>query len=581
MATGNTEIARLLRELVELMKLEEGSAQAFRVRAYERAVDAVRNLPQPVQDMTASELQKVDGIGKSTAAKIREYVDTGSIARLEALREKYPPGLVELTRIPGLGPKTVLLLRDRLDVQSVDDLRRALAAEQIRELPGMGEQREQALAKAVERLGLHGKDRRTPIINALPVAEHLVESLGALDEVTRIEYCGSLRRFRETIGDIDILVATRRPEAVMEAFVAQNSVTEVMGRGETKTSVLTDAGLQVDLRAVAPSEFGAALLYFTGSKQHNIELRQRAIERGWILNEYALADQESDAIVASRSEKAVYEALGLRFIEPEMREGMGEIASSERGELPRPVFAEDIRGDLHVHSTWSGDGRSSLEDMIEAAAARGLEYVAMTEHGEDLAINGLSRDEVEAERAVLDELRGRYPDMVILQGSELNIGRDGDLDYDEEFLLGFDWCVASVHSHFDLEPAQQTERLITAMASPAVNAIGHLTGRRIGKRPGIEIDVEAVLAAAAETNTAIEINSHLDRLDAPAEILRRAVDHPDVRFTISTDSHHTSELGNVEWGTRLARRGWVDKRRVINTLPAARFLKWSRIKRSS
>lgn len=579
MIAGNSEVARLLRELADLSKLDDGAAQSFRVRAYEKAVDAVLNLPGPVADMTAAELQTVAGIGKSTAGKIREYVDTGSMARLEALREQYPRELVELTRIPGLGPKTVLLLRDVLAVNSVEELRVAIDAERVRELPGMGKLREEKIAAAIQRLGLHGKDKRTPIIQALPMAVHLVETLGALREVRHIEYCGSLRRFRETIGDIDILVAASDPAPVMDAFVDQASVREVLGRGDTKSSVLTDAGLQVDLRVVTPSQYGAALLYFTGSKEHNIALRQRAINRGLLLNEYALSDAESGAVVASRTEKAVYEALDLRYIVPEMREGTGEIAAAEEGNLPRPVDAGDIRGDLHVHSTWSGDGRSSLEDMIAAVAARGLEYVAITEHGEDLAINGLSRAKVAAEAFALENLRLQYPELTILHGSELNIGRDGELDYDDEYLLGFDWCVASVHSHFDLAMADQTARLVRVMENPAVNVIGHLIGRRIGKRPGIEIDVDVVLEAAAVTGTAIEINSHLDRLDAPPEILRRARDFPDVRFVISTDSHHTSELGNVEWGVRLARRGWVDRRRIANTWNRARFLKWARAKR--
>lgn len=581
MVPGNREAARLLRELADLMKLDEGSAQSFRVRAYEKAVDAVRNLSRPVSEMSAAELQAVDGIGKSTASKIREYVDSGSMARLEALREKYPPDLVELTRIPGLGPKTVILLRDRLGVNSVADLRAAIAAEQVRELPGMGRLREEKIAGAIERLGLHGKDRRTPIIQALPVALHLVETLGDLPGVGHIEYCGSLRRFRDTIGDIDILVAAGDSGPIMDAFVEQPAVREVIGKGDTKSSVVTDSGLQVDLRVVAPSEFGAALLYFTGSKDHNIELRQRAIDRGMLLNEYALSDAGSGAVVASRTENAVYKALGLKYIPPELREGSGEVAAAEEGTLPRPVTADDIRGDLHVHSTWSGDGRSGLEDMVAAVADRGLEYVAITEHGEDLAINGLSRAKVSAEAIVLEDLRAAYPDLTILHGSELNIGRDGGLDYDDDYLLEFDWCVASVHSHFDLPVADQTKRLLRVMDNPAVNVIGHLTGRRIGRRPGIEMDVDAILEAAAATGTAIEINSHLDRLDAPSEILRRAGEHPDVRFVISTDSHHTTELRNVEWGVRLARRGWVDRSRIANTWSAARFLSWAGKKRSS
>ena len=285
MATGNIEAARLLQELADLLKLEEGSNQSFRVRAYERAVGVVRELPVPVADLTAGQLEAVDGIGKSTARQIREYAETGSMSRLETLRAIYPPELVELTRIPGLGPKSVILLREKLGVESVADLKVAIEEQKVRELPGMGKQSEEKIATAIDRLGLHGKDRRTPIIRALPIAMHLVDKLGEHPAVHRIEYCGSLRRFRETIGDIDILIASNDAAPVMDQFVSEPSVREVLGHGETKSSVLTDAGLQVDLRVVKPSQFGAALLYFTGSKDHNIELRQRAIERGWLLNE--------------------------------------------------------------------------------------------------------------------------------------------------------------------------------------------------------------------------------------------------------------------------------------------------------
>lgn len=581
MATGNIEAARLLQELADLLKLEEGSNQSFRVRAYERAVGAVRELPVPVADLTAGQLEAVDGIGKSTARQIREYAETGSMSRLETLRAIYPPELVELTRIPGLGPKSVILLREKLGVESVADLKVAIEEQKVRELPGMGKQSEEKIATAIDRLGLHGKDRRTPIIRALPIAMHLVDKLGEHPAVHRIEYCGSLRRFRETIGDIDILIASNDAAPVMDQFVSEPSVREVLGHGETKSSVLTDAGLQVDLRVVKPSQFGAALLYFTGSKDHNIELRQRAIERGWLLNEYALSDAESSRVVASRTEKAIYDALDLRFIPPEMREGLGEIRESESGTLPRRVGVADIRGDLHVHSDWSGDGRSTLADMVRAAADRGLEYLAITEHGEDLAINGLSPDRVRAERQVLSGLQAEHPEMAILHGVELNIDADGGLDYDLDFLLEFDWCVASVHSYFDLPAEEQTRRLVRVIENPAVNAIGHLTGRRIGRRPGIEIDVEAVLEAAAATGTAIEINCHLDRLDAPAEILRRARTMTDVRFVVSTDAHHTSELRNVQWGVRQARRGGVDRRRIANTWPKTRFLEWVAAKRRS
>lgn len=572
---SNADVAHQLRQLALLTKLEDGSAQSFRVRAYEKAVDAVMAMSGDSAAMTLAELKAVDGIGASTAEKIKEYVDTGSIAKLDELRTRYPAPLVELMKIPGMGPKTVILVRDRLGVESVEDLKAAVAAQQLRELPGMGAKSEEKVAAAIERLGLHGKERRTPIIEVLPIAGEIVRALGALPEVEAVEYAGSLRRFRETIGDVDIVAAATAPDVVMEAFVRLPLVASVVAHGETKSAILTASGLQVDLRVVAPGEFGAALLYFTGSKGHNIALRQRAMARGWILNEYALADAETGALVAAATEGDIYAALSLSFVAPTLREDVGEVKAAEAGDLPDIVTVGDIRGDLHVHSTWSGDGRSSLEDMVAAAAGRGLQYVAITEHGEDLAINGLSRDEVLAEREALAELRGRHPKMAILHGAELNIGRDGSVDYDPDFLAGFDWCVASVHSFFDLPQAEQTARVIAAIDNPAVDAIGHLTGRRIGKRPGIDVDIDAVFDAAAGTGTALEINCHLDRLDVPPDLLLRARGRDDLTFVISTDSHHTTEFGNVEWGVRAAQRGWVSKASVANTWPRKRFLTWA------
>ncbi|RPI23151.1 MAG: PHP domain-containing protein, partial [Actinobacteria bacterium] len=478
-------------------------------------------------------------------------------------------------KIPGMGPKTVLLVRDRLGVRSVEDLKEAVAEQRLRELPGMGARSEEKIAAAIERLGLHGKERRTPIIEVLPVARQIVSALGALPGVTAVEYAGSLRRFRETIGDVDVLAASDDPQAVMEAFVSLPIVKEVIAHGETKSAVLTFADLQVDLRVVAPGQFGVALLYFTGSKSHNIALRQRALARGWILNEYALADADTEEVIAAAEEEDIYRALGLEFIPPPLREDVGEIKAAESGTLPDLVELGDVRGDLHVHSTWSGDGRSSLQEMVAEAVRRRLEYIAITEHGEDLAINGLSRDQVLAEREDINRLREQYPKLTILHGSELNIGRDGSVDYDPDFLAGFDWCVASVHSFFDLSAAEQTSRIIAAMQNPAVDAIGHLTGRMIGRRPGIDLDVDAIFDAAAATGTALEINCHLDRLDVPADLLLRARERDDLVFVISTDSHHTTEFDNLRWGVLDAQRGWVEAVRVANTWPKKRFLTWA------
>lgn len=577
--TSNAEIARVLQELVDLLILAEGSKQAFRVRAYEKAIGAIQALPGSVAEMTEGELVKVPGLGKGTASKIREYVDTGSIARVEELRKRFPPEMMELTRIPGLGPKTVVMLRDTLGVGSVDQLKQAIADDALTALPGLGAKSQEKIATAIERLGLHGKDRRTPIAEAMPIAQEVVAALAAMPDVSRAEYCGSLRRFRETIADIDIVVASNSPGAVMQSFVSLPIVADTIGQGETKTSVLTGSGLQIDVRVVKPSQFGAATLYFTGSKQHNIELRQRSIDRDLLLNEYGLEDTETGKVVASRTEAAIYKALAMKPIPPEMREGVGEIEAAAGGTMPDLVELGQIRGDLHVHSTWSGDGRSPLDAMVAAAAARGLQYIAMTEHAEDLTINGLSRDQVVAERKEIERLRQEYPQLTILQGSELNIGRDGSVDYDADFLATLDWCVASVHTLFDLSEAEQTNRVIAAMENPAVSAIGHLTGRRIGHRPGIQLNAQAVFEAAIETGTALEINGHLHRLDVPSDLLLQAREMDDLRFVISTDSHHTSEFDNVRWGVHNARRGWVEQGKVINTLPLDDFMSFVSAKR--
>jgi len=576
----NREVARLLSELALLTELDEGSPQAFRVRAYDNAARAVDGLGVGVDSLSESQLIATKGIGKSTAQKIREYLDTGKIAKLDKLREQYPPEYVQLTRIPGLGPKRVALLHQDLGIGSVEDLRRAIDEQALRDIAGFGPKSEAKLIQAIERLGLSGKERRTPIEHALPVAREIVAGLASVAGVEAIEYAGSLRRFRETIGDVDILVSARDHDPVMAGFLELAAVKEVLGKGDTKSSVLTHGGMQVDLRVVDPDQYGAALLYFTGSKAHNIRLRQLALESQWTLNEYALSEIESGKVVASQTEGEIYEALGLPFLEPPLREDTGEIEAARQHTLPDLVHLVDIKGDLHVHTDLSGDGHETLEDMLDALASRRMAYVAITDHGEDLRINGASRDEMLAQRQRIAGLAKRYQPMRILSGCELNIDRDGNLDYDHEFLMEFDWCVASVHSLFDLDPDAQTRRVITAIRHPAVNAIGHLTGRQIGSRPGIDLDVDAVIEAAAETGTALEINCHLRRLDIAPEVARRAV-AAGAHLVISTDAHTIGELDQMQWGVLNAQRGWVDKSRVVNTWPVDRFLAWVAAKRKS
>ena len=579
-APSNAAVIASLRQLVAYTQLEDGQSQSFRTRAYEKAIDAISVRSDVVAELSMADLTAIEGVGDSTARKIREFADHGTIGKVERLKEKYPASMLELMRIPGLGPKTVLALQEHLDVTDVAGLRAAIENEQLRTLPGLGAKSEQKIAEAIELLGIHSDETRTPIFDAMAVARRLIADLEASDLVDRIDYAGSLRRLEETIGDIDLLVVSDSPAEVMAIFTSLPGISAQLGSGATKASVVIEDRIQVDLRVVDDAAFGAALLYFTGSRAHNIELRQRALRNEWTLNEYALSVVETEEVVASRTEEEIYAALDLPWITPETREGVGEIGAASEGALPDPLSVDDLRGDLHVHTTWSGDGRSSMDDMLDAIVERGLEYVALTDHAENLVMNGLSREQVLAERAEIDEQRSRLPELAILHGAELNIAPDGTLDYDPDFLEGFDFGVASIHSHFDLPQAEQTDRLLAAIANPAVNVIGHPSGRKIGRRPGASFDADAVFEAAAETGTALEINCHLQRLDLAAPLIRRAMEVDGLLVAISTDAHHTSELANARWGVAQARKGWVPVDRVLNCLTLPEFLAVVERKRS-
>ncbi|MGI9667413.1 MAG: DNA polymerase/3'-5' exonuclease PolX [Acidimicrobiia bacterium] len=572
MSTASNEaIVAALRQLVAYTQLEDGRSQSFRTRAYEKAIDAISVRTDDVGAMSVAELKSIDGVGDSTARKIVEFSQNGSIGKVDRLKEKFPPTMLELMRIPGLGPKTVLALQDHLGVTDVAGLEQAIADEQLRTLPGLGVKSEKKISESIQLLGIHSDETRTPIFDAMRIARRIVAELERTGLSVNIGYAGSLRRLDETIGDIDILVVADDAAEISAAFQGLAGVTAVLGSGSTKASVVIDDAMQVDLRVVDEDAFGAALMYFTGSKAHNIELRQRCLQKGWTLNEYALTNLDTDEVIASKTEADIYHALELPWITPEVREGVGEISAAEQGLLSRPLKVDDIRGDLHVHTTWSGDGRSTMTEMLDAVVLRGLEYVALTDHAEDLAINGLSRERVLEEREEIEQQRARLSQLTILHGAELNIGRDGSVDYDPEFLEVFDFGVASIHSLFDLDEAAQTDRLLDAIANPAVNVIGHPSGRKIGRRPGARFNADAVFEAAAETGTALEINSHLQRLDLSAPLIRKAMTFSGLMFAVSTDAHHTTELANVEWGVAQARKGWVPSERVLNCLTLAEF----------
>lgn len=584
MARTNEQVAALFGELARLTILDEGSTNAFRVRAYQDAERAIRGLTTDVAEMSTSQLTSVKGIGKSTAAKIKQFTEEGRIDKLDALRERWPASQVALLRLDGLGPKTVRALEAELGVKDLDGLKAAIADGSALDVEGMGEKTLENIRDSIERAGdlaASGEDRRTPIADAHAVAERLRNALGDLEEVERIEVAGSLRRYRETIGDVDLLVAATEGAAVMEAFREQPDVADVIASGDTKTSIRTHAGLQVDLRVVEPDRFGAALVYFTGSKAHNIKLRERALARDLTLNEYGLAPREkvgdgqpqAEDRVAGETEQGVYEALEMDWVSPELREDVGEVERAAEGTLPVRVTPEELTGDLHHHTEGSGDGRQSLEDVAAWAHERGRQWLAITDHAEDLTMNGMSRDEMLAQRDRLRELEDERGDIRLLHGTELNIAPDGDLDYDPEFRLGFDVCTASIHSAFRRSADEQTARLVRAISDPAVTVIGHLTGRKLGKRAGVDLDIEAVCDALLEHGVALELNGALPRLDAPVDLARVALERG-VLFAVSTDAHHPDDLPNEGHGCAWARRAGIPPERIVTTWPYEQLVEW-------
>lgn len=569
MARANDEIAALFQEYADLISITGGDA--FRARVYEKAARAIGGHHADVSTLDVKGLKEIPNVGKSIAEKVVEYLGTGSVAAVEELRVKIPAGVRRLTAIPTLGPKKALMLYEELGISSVDELADAIRAEKLRDLKGFGPRTEENLLHGIDLLRSSGD--RVLVDVAAELAEDVVTALSELSGVLRCSYAGSLRRGRETIGDIDVLVAARGSRPVMRAFTELPYVTEVIAHGEKKTSVRTDRGLQVDLRVVPPDSWGAAMIYFTGSKAHNIRIRERAVHQKLKLSEYGLFDAESGKKIVSRTEEDVYGRLGLPWIPPTLREDRGEIEAGLRGELPEPVTEADVRGDLHTHTDLT-DGLASLEDMVAAAAERGYAYYAITDHGPDLYMQRMTDERMLAQRERVRALKPKGG-MRLLHGVELNIGPDGAVDWPDDFLADFDLCVASVHSHFNQGRDALTQRLVRACENPYVNVIGHPTTRLIGKRPGIDADLDEVFAACARTGTALEINAHPDRLDLGDEHILRAKRYG-VRFAIDSDAHAVPHLANLRYGVATAQRGWLTKDDVINTWTLTRLRRFLR-----
>jgi DNA polymerase (family 10) len=565
MARPNEQVAALLQEYADLISITGG--EQFKARVYEKAARSIGGHAQDISTLDTADLKKIPNVGASIAEKVVEYLHDGRIAVVDELRGRIPAGVRQLMQIPTLGPKRAMVLYEELHIASVPELADAIAAGKLRELRGFGARSEDNLLHGIE-LIRHAGDRL--LINAaLEVAEEIVAALSTVTGRTRCMYAGSLRRMRDTIGDVDILAAAEPSGPVMDAFVHLPLVGEVIAHGEAKTSIRTGGGLQVDLRVVAPAAWGAALQYFTGSKAHNIRTREIAVHRKLKLSEYGLFDAGTGELIVSATEEQVYQRLGLPWIPPPLREDCGEIEAGQRGELPDLVTEADIRGDLHTHTNLT-DGVATLEEMVDAAAARGYAYHAVTDHAPNLFMQRMSDDKMRAQRARLGELAGRYPRLRLLHGTELNIDPDGGVDWPAEFLAGFDLCVASVHSHFSQSRHDMTRRLVRACENPYVNIIGHPTGRLIGRRPAVDVDLDELFTAAARTGTALEVNASPERLDLADEHIRRARRYG-VRFAINSDAHATTHLAFMRYGVGTAQRGWLGTEDVINTWPLRRL----------
>ena len=554
----NLEVAAVFGQMADLLEIQ--GANAFRVRAYRNARSSLEGLTDNVEEIAKrNALKDISGIGKDLAAKIVEYIQTGRIQAFEDLKQKLPIGLVSILTIPTIGPKTARAIFDHTGVSSVEDLEKLAESEELLEVPGI---QKKTLEHIVSGIGLYKRRKGLFLLGrALPLAKDICEILSSMTE--RVAYAGSLRRMRETVHDIDILAASSNPQKIMKEFVGLPMVERVLVSGETKTSVLITHDLQVDLRVVKLESWGAALAYFTGSKKHNIRLRERAVKRGLKLNEYGLYDA-ADIAVAAGEEADIYSALELPWIPPVLREDRGEIMAALDGSLPELVSSEDIQGDLHMHTTWS-DGALSTEAMVAAARGQGYSYVAITDHSRSLGVaGGLSDEDLLKHTQEIHELDSKLTGFRVLAGTEVDIRADGTLDYPDEILAQLDFVVASVHSGFRQDKETMTERVVRAIRNPHVRVIGHPTGRLIGDRDSYELDFDRVMAEAARTGTCLEVNAHYHRLDLN-DVLCRKAREAGVRVVISTDSHNAENLQNLPYGVATAQRGWLGPADVLNT----------------
>jgi len=570
MSLSNKEIAKYFEELAKYVELADENP--FRVRAYEDAAQVIANYPRSIEEMVRAgeDLTKLPHIGEKIAKKIEEIVTTGRMSALGNYKKKFPEGLLDILAIPGLGPKRVRELHEMLGIENLDDLREAAQQHKIRELPGFSEKLEARILEGVMMRKQEG--HRFLYADVEPYAEDYVAYMQGAPAVKKAVVAGSFRRRKETVGDLDMVVVTTSPSAAVKHFVAYDKCKEVIAEGESRTTVVLQNGLQVDLKTARPSNYGPTLNYFTGSRAHTLALRKMAKERGWKINEYGIFD-ENGVDICGRTEKSFYKALGLDYIEPELREMRGEIEAAKNHTLPKLIKQRHIRGDLHMHTHYS-DGNNSVAEMADAARAKGYEYIAITDHSYHIPLlHGMTPEKTYQQFEEIDAYNQAQPDFTVLKGMEVDILEDGSLAMEDEILRQLDVVIVSVHDHFNLTKKAQTKRIVKAISNPYVHILGHPTGRLIGKRPPYEVDMEKIFDAAYQYGVVMEINAQPTRLDLN-DIYAKTAKEKGLKFAIDSDAHHTYCLDFMKYGVYQARRGWLEKSDVINTYSLKKLKKF-------
>jgi DNA polymerase (family 10) len=573
----NKEIARIFNEIADFLEIK--GELSFKINAYRRAAQNIENLSKDISELYKEDkLNTIPGVGKELAEKIKQFIETGKVKKHEELKAEIPAGLLEIMKVPGVGPKKAKLFYEKLKIDSIDKLEEAARSHKLSTLPGIQKKTEENILKGIE--FLKRSSGRIPLGRALPLSQRIIEYLLQKKVVERAEACGSIRRRKETIGDIDILGISSDPEKAMEAFTKMEIVKEVLAKGTTKSSVIVEDNIQVDLRIVDKDSFGAALQYFTGSKEHNIKLRELAIKKGLKINEYGVFDVKTDKKIAGRDEEEVYKTIGLPWIPPEIREGGEEIELALQGKLPELVELEDIKGDLHIHSKWS-DGTASIEEIATHAKEMGLKYILIADHTKGLGVaGGLDEEEISEQIKEIDSLNKKIKGVRILKGIEANIQNDGSLDVSDEVLKSLDIVIASIHHGFKNPSDVLTKRILKAIENPYVGIIAHPTGRILGERDAYEIDIDEVMSACKKNGVALEINAYPLRLDLNDILSRRAMEKG-IMLSIGTDAHQIDQMSYLTYGVYVARRAWLKRENLLNCMELEELMKYFKKRRGN